>query len=508
MLIRIAAGIVALLISLASVGQTAAISAPDLINETKLASRALEAADFTEIDYPALDGSRIRMGVDGKEFYVDSDNVSSFTVQLFNPKYRIAKNGKTFRERSFSVDLSSEMDRNTIYGVMVSYLMDDIVFSLHSNFIFRDKSGNLHFYKTSCYEFNLDRTGELRTDPASLDDYLKPQNDVESDNPCIVSYSNQICENCTDDRQKVFAIYSYVTNRMAYDSVQVTDKHVYQDDALLVMRRSIAVCEGFANAFTALCRAQGIPATVEYGLGLSSYDSMTGSEKEDNEIADHAWAAVCLDGEWLFVDPTYDIVHYYEGYGIESTDKKNNPYYSFFLMPLEAFSFEHKILDSDTVHGYERSGSCGSDARYSVSRDGTLTISGSGEIKLPYGVNDFSRVVFAPDSNITTIGKECFLDCDLLTQVILPDSVTRIEAGAFSTCEDLEYVYIPDGVTYIGRNAFFTCDELAYVRVPDSVKEIGKNAFDRCPRLILSVPAGFKKVTRNYSVKPYYVEAR
>ncbi len=483
-------------------------TAADLISDIFYAAATLEAADFTEIDYTAYDGSHIRMGVEGKDFYVDSDSASSFTVQLYNPKYQIAETQETIYERSFSLNLSSEMNRNTLYGVMVTYVMDDKVFSLHSNFIFRDKSGNLHFYRTSCYEFNLERTKELRDDQESLKEYLKPQNDVESDNVCIISYSNRICENLTDDRQKVFAIYSFVTNNMAYDNVQVSDKRVYQDDALLVMRRRIAVCEGFANAFTALCRAQGIPATVEYGLGLSSYDSMTGSDKEDNEISDHAWAAVYIDGKWQFVDPTYDIVHYYEGYGIHTADSKNSLYYSYFLLPLESFSFEHKICDADTVHGYERSGSCGSDATYSVSRDGTLTIEGSGEIKLPYGVNDFSKVVFAPGSNITSIGKECFVDCDLLTQVILPDTVKTIEDGAFSTCEDLEYVYIPDGVSYIGKRAFYTCDELAYVRVPDSVTGIGKNAFDRCPRLILSVPSGFKRISRGYSVKPYYVDAR
>ncbi|MBP5655038.1 MAG: leucine-rich repeat protein [Clostridiales bacterium] len=505
MILKILSGIMTMIILLAAAGQAALAPRTDLVSD---AAPKLESADFSEIDYMAYDGSHIKVSVEGPDFCVDSENVSDFTLQLFSPQYQQSKASKTYHDKSFACDFTSKMKKNVLYGIMLNYVMDDIVFSLHSNFVFLDKSGDIHFYKTPCYRFNLDRISELSTDKDSMSEYLVSQNDVECDNICMISYSNQICEGLTDDRQKVFAIYAYVTQRMAYDSVQVNDNRAYQDDALLVMRRGIAVCEGFANAFTALCRAQGIPATVEYGLGLSSYKDMMESDLENDEIPDHAWAAVFLDGQWLYVDPTFDIVNYYEGYGIQSTGSRNSTYFSYFLSPLEAFSFEHKICDADTVHGYERSGYCGDNATYTVSRDGTLTIKGSGEIRMPYGVNDYSKIVFDPDSNITSIGKNCFQDCDLLTSVILPDTVKSIEDGAFSTCEDLEYVYIPDSVTYIGNSAFYTCDELAYVRVPDNIEHIGKDAFDRCPRLILSVPSHMKKVAKGYSVDPYYVDVR
>ena len=508
MFLKFAAGIIASMISFAAVGQAAAVTSADLPAEAVYARPSLEEADFTSIDYLAYDGSNIRVSVDGPDLCVESGNVSAFTVMLFNPEYQWTAASKTFYDKEFSCDLTDDMDRNTLYGVMLTYEIDNVVFSLHSNFVFKDRKGNIHFYKSPCYGFNLERTQELSTDASEIADYLAPQNDVECDDPCIISYSDQICEGCTGDMQKVFAIYSYVTQRMAYDNIQVSDNRAYQDDALLVMRRGIAVCEGFANAFTALCRAQKIPATVEYGLGLSSYKDMMESDLETDETPDHAWAAVMVDGKWYYVDPTFDIVHYYEGYGISTAGSRNSTYYSYFLAPLEAFSFEHKICDADSAHGFERSGSCGTDATFSVSRDGTLTIRGSGQIKLPYGVNDFRRVVFDPDSNITSIGKECFLDCDLLTSIVLPDTVKSIEGGAFSTCEDLEYVYIPEGVTYIGKNAFYTCDELAYVRIPDSVDEVGKSAFDRCPRLILSVPSHLKKIAKGYDVNPYYVDVR
>ncbi len=156
----------------------------------------------------------------------------------------------------------------------------------------------------------------------------------------------------------------------------------------------------------------------------------------------------------------------------------------------------------------EETGSCGSNATYEISRDGTLTIYGSGEIKMPEGCNGFTKVVFDPDSNITSIGEDCFIDCDLLTMVILPDTVTKINDGAFYTCEDLEYVYIPEGVTYIGQEAFDFCDELAYIRVPDSCNEIGSWAFDDCGRLYLSIPSDLEGFNSGYYLDPMYIEVR
>ena len=145
---------------------------------------------------------------------------------------------------------------------------------------------------------------------------------------------------------------------------------------------------------------------------------------------------------------------------------------------------------------------------YTITRDGVLTIYGSGEIVLPDGVNGFSKVVFDPSSNITAIGENCFVDCDLITEVILPDTVTKIARSGFSTCEDLEYIYLPEGLKTIGREAFDICDELAYVYVPDSVTSISMYAFDDCPRLIISVPKALEGFDKDNYIPCYRVIVR
>ena len=134
------------------------------------------------------------------------------------------------------------------------------------------------------------------------------------------------------------------------------------------------------------------------------------------------------------------------------------------------------------------------------------------------GCSSFTSVVI-PDS-VTSIGSCAFYDCSSLTSITIPDSVTSIGYKAFDGCDNLTNVYItnltswcsigfddsaanplafasnlyfnnelvtklviPDSVTSIGDYAFYNCDSLTNVVIPDSVTEIGYGAFSDCSSL-------------------------
>ncbi len=87
-----------------------------------------------------------------------------------------------------------------------------------------------------------------------------------------------------------------------------------------------------------------------------------------------------------------------------------------------------------------------------------------------------------PDS-VTRIGYGAFFDCDSLTSVTIPDSVTSIGKYAFYNCDSLTSVTIGDSVTSIGDYAFYSCGSLTSVTIPDSVTSIGDYAFYKCYQL-------------------------
>lgn len=446
-------------------------------------------ADYTEINYVSHEGNPIKLYVSGTSVGVQSTCISSGKL-VVRKNNSFSNVGTSEGSGSFTLDLKGKLSTSEIYTLKFTFTADGTEQTHEDLYIGLDSNGDVRFIKSLVYDYNVERCSEWWTDEQSLNECLQPQNDIECDNPLVIAYAEEITKGCTNDWEKAEAIYQHVIN-FAYDDIQIVDESmVYQDDVLSLLRRRIAICEGLGNTFVALCRASGIPACVCFGIGTESSDLISDESYLETEDPNHAWAAVFLGGTWYSVDPTWDISFYYEGTSFWNGEWEDvTPTLDWFLVPLEDFSMTHKICDADTTHSIEQEGSCGESSSYKITRDGTITFYGSGEIKLPAGVNGFRYVEFDPDSNITSIGEECFIDCDIITSIILPDSVTRIEDFAFNTCEDLEYIYLPEGLTYIGQEAFDYCDELAYVYVPDSVQRIAPYAFDDCSRLIISIPS-------------------
>ena len=79
--------------------------------------------------------------------------------------------------------------------------------------------------------------------------------------------------------------------------------------------------------------------------------------------------------------------------------------------------------------------------------------------------------------NVSEIGKQAFLDCEMLQRVELPEGVTVIGDGAFGECHSLIRIELPEKLTTVGDKAFYMCESLDGVELPEGLTTIGDEAF-------------------------------
>lgn len=97
--------------------------------------------------------------------------------------------------------------------------------------------------------------------------------------------------------------------------------------------------------------------------------------------------------------------------------------------------------------------------------------------------HDLETVTFSDNSKITVIDSGAFSNCDKLTNLALPNSITKIAGSAFNSCKKLNNVILPSELTYIGSTAFAICQELTSITIPSKVSFIGVKAFSGCYKL-------------------------
>jgi len=93
------------------------------------------------------------------------------------------------------------------------------------------------------------------------------------------------------------------------------------------------------------------------------------------------------------------------------------------------------------------------------------------------GKLDFSK------SNVT-FSRGVFFQCKNITEVALPQGMTKIPDTLFDGCQNLQKVTIPGNtLKTIEHSAFRDCDSLTDITIPDSVTTIETYAFSFCKKL-------------------------
>ena len=86
-------------------------------------------------------------------------------------------------------------------------------------------------------------------------------------------------------------------------------------------------------------------------------------------------------------------------------------------------------------------------------------------------------------ANPLSSARNLYLNNELVTELVLPNTVTEIKAHAFEYWDNLISIVLPNSVTSIGEHAFNECNALKNITIPDSVIYINRSAFNGCANL-------------------------
>ena len=87
-------------------------------------------------------------------------------------------------------------------------------------------------------------------------------------------------------------------------------------------------------------------------------------------------------------------------------------------------------------------------------------------------------------NSITEIRPYAFQGCSGLMSITLPSGITRIRDRAFGSCKSLKSIFLPKNVTYLGNTLFYNCEILKSILIPSSVTTLNGNPFSYCVNLV------------------------
>ncbi len=167
--------------------------------------------------------------------------------------------------------------------------------------------------------------------------------------PTIDSLARELTEPYASELEKTRAIFSWIAQHVSYNTGifnsgrryhavkyvydpydTITSKSAVEQTAERVLKRRVAVCDGYAKLFKTLCDYAGLESEIVLGYGKSYL------EKDEKFRTNHTWNAVRIDSNWYLLDVTWasGYINFAEEY-VPHIDE------SYFLTSPQQFVLDH-----------------------------------------------------------------------------------------------------------------------------------------------------------------------
>ncbi len=330
------------------------------------------------------------------------------------------------------------------------------------------------------------------------------------------------------DYEKVKAIYDYICANVTYDDETYERYGQFPDISIPSVRHAFTAYGALING-TSVCQGY---STLLYRMLLEA-----GIDNRIITSADHGWNLIQLGDLYYLADSTWDAGFeekycFLQGYSRFWEGDHHDP--AALLFGTEEFLAEYPIAvldygvaqpDPNAVLG---SGTCGSNATWDLTGDGTLTIRGSGSIEceqdasgnwyspwvelgcyvkkvvIEDGITEIGNCLFRNlhqltsvtiPNTVTSMGDQVFRFCTALEQITLPNSLTTVGKSIFEKCFRLKDVTLSSSLTEIPYGMFLCCTAIKRIDLPGSIQSIGDAAFAHCYNLTgITIPSSVKTI--------------
>lgn len=126
----------------------------------------------------------------------------------------------------------------------------------------------------------------------------------------------------------------------------------------------------------------------------------------------------------------------------------------------------------------------------SVSKANSKTISGT--ITIPEKVKKSNAEYI-----VNIIEDYAFINCLNITDISIPESITKIGDGVFRNCTGLKNILIPNSVSSIGNSTFYSCSNLSSVKLSNKLIAINEQTFYKCTSLSsITIPSSVTTIEK------------